>query len=448
MILMLLAPNGASYAQDLLETYRLAQINDPDHRIAEFNRLATNEGKSQSIAQMLPQMTASIQSIRTRFVATKLFYLGSGSLHYWDHAFELNINQPVFNWSHWIQLDQAKIKLAESEAQERARNQALITRTVTSYFDVLLAQDKLEYSEAERKSIEQQLEQAKARFNVGLTALPDVYEAQAGYDRSVANVLEAEKQLDNAKEKLHELIGTIPEKLNPLRAELPVAQEEAFDLSEWLNQAETHNATIAAQLNKTKYAEKNVDLQISKHYPTLDLTAEFRIVDSNNPFGLRGDTFAFGLLLNIPLFEGGATLSHTRQAKYEYESEKEELIKAKRAVQRTMTEAYNGLLANSSKVHAMKAATQSAETAFVAAEIGLNSGLRDMIDVLIQQSNLYKAKFDYSKSCYDYLISNIKLKEAAGELTENDLQFINTYLVKNSNSVSSTPIDSNQTETE
>jgi outer membrane protein len=71
---------------------------------------------------------------------------------------------------------------------------------------------------------------------------------------------------------------------------------------------------------------------------------------------------------------------------------------------------------------------QSAEKAVEAAEAGFEVGTRTMVDVLTEERNLYKAKSDYARSRYDYLINGIKLKEAAGSLSELDLQQINQYL--------------------
>jgi outer membrane protein len=416
----------SAFSQDLLETYQLALKNDPDYKSSDINKLTTAEIKSQSIAQMLPNLSFNANSSRNRLESTS--FLGTNLQHYWDHKLGFNLKQPVFHWDHWIQLDQADNKIAQAEAQFQAKQQNLIRRTAEAYFNILAAQDNLEFSISEKKSIEKQLEQAKQRFDVGIIAITDVYEAQAGYDRAVASEIEAQNQLDNSKEALREIIGENAADLNGLQARIPLSPPAPDDLSSWSNAAESNNFSVVAQFNQAEYIRKTVDLQQSKHLPTLDIVAQYSEQDSGNRYGLRGDNESVGLQFNLPLFEGGGTSSRTRQAEHEYEAAKEELIKVKRSVNRGVKDAYRGVVSSISRVNALEATSKSAEKAVEAAEAGFEVGTRTMVDVLTEQRNLYKAKSDYARSRYDYLINGIKLKEAAGSLSEQDLQQINQYL--------------------
>ena len=109
------------------------------------------------------------------------------------------MTQPIYHHDYWVQLSQADNQIAEAEANYAAEQQNLMLRTARAYFDVLFAQDSLEFARAEQRAIEHQLEEAKARFEVGLIAITDVHEAQAGYDQAHANVIQAENQVDNAR---------------------------------------------------------------------------------------------------------------------------------------------------------------------------------------------------------------------------------------------------------
>ena len=423
-------PLHTAYAEDLMEIYQLAVQNDPEFRISDINQSVAGESKSQSIAQMLPNLALSASSNRQRVQSIRggFSISGTGLQHYWDSALSISLKQPVFNWGHWVQLDQSENKIAQAEAEYQAKQQNLMTRSAEAYFNILAAQDNLEFVDAEKKAIEKQLEQAKQRFDVGIIAITDVYEAQAAYDRALAAVIEAENQLDNSKEVLREIIGEHPADLKKLAPEIPLNTPLPDDISAWANTAESNNFSIVAQINQAEYVRKNIELQESKHLPTLDFVAQYRQLDNGNQVGFRGDNESFGLQLNVPLFEGGGTLSRTRQAQYEYESAKEELIKIKRSVTREVKDAYRGVLASIRQVHALKTTTESGELAVEAAEAGLEVGTRTMVDVLAIQRNLYKAKSDYARSRYDYLINGIKLKQAAGSLSNEDLLQVNQYL--------------------
>ncbi len=417
------------YAQDLMETYQLAIDNDPEFRSAYLNQFSTAENKSQSIARMLPNVSLIASSSRDRLDNKKVTFQRSGVQNYWSHALTLNFSQPVFHLEHWVQLSQSENQIAQAEAQYQAQHQALMVKTADAYFNILAAQDNLEFTIAEKTAIEKQLEQAKQRFEVGLIAITDVYEAQAAYDQARANEIVAANLLDDEKEILRELIGENNKaELNPLHDKIRLNLPEPTDISSWDKVSETNNFNIIAQLNQTEVARKAVLLQQTGHLPTVDVVGNYSFQDSNSTFGLRGDTRSIGLQLNFPIFEGGAVYSRSKQAQYEYRREKENLTKVKRSVIRQVRNAFRGVITSLSQVKALKATVKSSESALEATEAGFEVGTRTMVDVLAEQRNLFRSKRDYARSRYDYLINGIKLKEAAGSLTEADLEQVNQFL--------------------
>ena len=427
-VIAVLMPLKSALAQDLLETYQLAVQNDPEYKISDFNRLSTAEIKSQSIAQMLPNIGFGASSTRNR-IDIKSFIPNAPTLqHFWDQKLGFNLKQPVFHWDHWIQLDQSENQIAQAEANYQAKQQELMRRCAETYFNVLAAQDNLDFVSAEKTAIAQQLEQAKQRFEVGLIAITDVYEAQAGYDRTDANLIEAQNLLDNSKEALREILGENDAKLNRLQNSINLVPPSPADINAWTTAAEQGNFSVVAQINQAEYKRKMVDFQQARHLPTLDIIAQYNDQDSGNRYGLRGDNENIGLQLNLPLFEGGGTNSRIRQAEHEFNAAKQELIRTQRSVTRMVKDAFRGIEASISRVKALDATVNSAEKSLEATSVGLEVGTRTMVEVLTEQRNLYKAKSDYARSRYDYLINTIRLKEANGSLSEADLAQINQYL--------------------
>lgn len=419
-------------AQDLLSIYRLAKNNEPEFRASYYNQFSAAESKSQSIARMLPLILAQGNSSRDRLNSKKRTFQGAGVQNYWNHTFNVSFTQPVFHWEHWIQLSQAENQIARAEAQYQAQQQTLMLQVVEAYFNILAAQDTLTFAEAEKTAIGKQLEQAQQRFEVGLIPITDVYEAQAAYDEANANVIDASNQVDNEKENLRELIGYHEEELDTLTEKMPLLYPEPADLKAWAKAAENNNFKIIAQLNQTEFARKNIALQRSGHIPTLDIVASYGVSDVNNTFGLRGDTQSVGLQLNVPIFEGGGVYSRTKQAEFDFKKEKENLVKVKRTVTRDVKNAYRGVLTSISRIKALKAAVKSAVSALDATETGFEVGTRTMVDVLTEQRNLFRVKRDYARSRYDYLVNIIRLKNAAGNLSEADIENINQFLIMNS----------------
>ncbi|MFA0520413.1 TolC family protein, partial [Vibrio sp. 10N.222.55.E8] len=67
--------------------------------------------------------------------------------------------------------------------------------------------DSLEFVRAEKAAVARQLEQTKQRFEVGLSAITDVHDAQAQYDGVLADEVLAENTLINNYEGLREITG-------------------------------------------------------------------------------------------------------------------------------------------------------------------------------------------------------------------------------------------------
>jgi len=287
----------------------------------------------------------------------------------------------------------------------------------------------LRFIVAEKESIAKQLEQATARFEAGVIAITDVYEAQAAFDNTTANELEAINNLDNKKEALREIIGNDEDALNLLGENLPLKKPEPQDIEKWSDTAEANNLKIIAAFNQMEFSRKTIDVQKSGHLPQLDLVGSYGVTENGSAFGPRGDTQHIGVQLNIPLFEGGAVSSRTRQASYEYEAAKENLTVVKRSVNRQVKNNYRSVLTNISRIEALQATVKSAKSALEAAEAGSEVGIRTMVDVLAEQRDVYQAKRDLSRVRYDYLINYIKLKQTTSDLNQSDLEEINKLLV-------------------
>ena len=149
------------------------------------------------------------------------------------------------------------------------------------------------------------LNKAKQRFDVGIIPITDVYEAQAAFDQTSANELEAANNLDNQKEALREIIGDSEALVSSLGENLPLKKPSPDNLSKWDESAETNNLSIIAAFNEMEIARKAIDIQRSGHLPKLDLVGAYGVSENGSAFGPRGDNQSIGVQLNVPLFEGG-----------------------------------------------------------------------------------------------------------------------------------------------
>jgi len=422
------------YALGLIQTYELGLQNDPQLQVMRAERDSVRESRPQALAQLRPTLSVSGDVNRTHSnvksssssTTYSAYSIGESTSN--KTVFSLSLSQPLYRKDYWIQLQQSDNQIAQAEANYATEQQGLIMRIAQAYFDVLSAQDTLGFTQAETKAILRQLDQAQQRFDVGLIAITSVHEAQAAYDKARADEIQAENELDDAWEALHEIIGDSEKGLALLTADLPLNMPIPDSIDQWSDAALQQNPKLMALHSATAVARQNIELQRSGHYPTLALVGSHTLSRSDASSASDTDTSSIGLQLNVPLYLGGGTTSRTRQARFDFEKAQQNLDRERRAVKRQVRDAYRGVVSSISRVKALKATTVSAKSALEATEAGFEVGTRTMVDVLAEQRNLYRARRDYSRVRYDYILNGLRLKLAAGSLSRADLEKITPWL--------------------
>ena len=423
LTLLLTTLVGSASGENLLQVYELALENDPQLRAARANRDATFEAKPQ--AQALLRPTVSFAGSATHIESD--VQGGSDSSHN-NRQLNLSLSQPVYHRDFWIQQEQADKRVAQAEVQYAAEEQELMFRVSQAYFDVLSAQDQLEFAKSQTAAFARQLDQSKQRFEVGLIAITDVHEGQAAFDQSRADLILAENNLDNAWESLIEITKVPVSELSPVIDELPLNPPSPENPDSWGEAAQQQNLFLQAALYGAQIARDNIEINRSGHYPTVDLVGTHSIDRNSSSASVDTDTTSVGLQLNVPLYTGGSISSRVRQARFEFEAAQEDLDQQRRSVNRQVRNAYRGVIAGISSVEALKASTISAQSALEATQAGFEVGTRTMVDVLNAQRDLFQAKSNFATSRYNYVLSGLELKQATGILSPEDLEQVNSWL--------------------
>ncbi len=412
-----------AYGQDIVQVYALALQHDAQLKAAKATRDALFETKSQAKALLFPAvaLTGTVDRVHSQ---------DKGSLadDYINRTLSLSLSQAVYRSDYMIQLKQADQVIAQAEVEYLAEEQAVIIRVAQAYFGVLSAADMLDFAKAENAAIARQLDQAKQRFEVGLIAITAVHETQATFDQSRADLIQAENALYNAREVLGEIVYEEVDEVTSLAEDLPLNLPEPNNVDQWGEVAQQQNLTIQATLREVEIARQNIKLMRSEYRPAVDLVGSHSLSRTGSSDGTASDDTSFGLELSLPLYTGGRIASNTRQAQFEFEAAQETLDQQRRAVNRQVRDAYRGVLTGISVVKALKASILSAQSALEATKAGFEVGTRTMVDVLNAQSDLFHTRSNYANVRYEYILSGLELKQAAGTLSGDDLKKINTWL--------------------
>jgi outer membrane protein len=429
---VLLAIGAPATGDDLVKVYGRAVEQDAKIREARATRDAAQENVPLARAQLLPNVSATAAANQNHLERKAT----GNTLGYGSGTAALSVTQPIYRRDRWIRLDQAKNQTAQADALLSSEDQNLIIRVSKAYFDVLTGEDGLEFARSEKTAIARQLEQAKQRFQVGLDAITSVHEAQARYDRSVADEVLAQNTLEQAWEALRQIVAERPRKLARLKPEIPLQPPSPADENQWSQWAQENNPSIQAALQGAEAAKREIEVQRSGHYPSLDAVASYGV---NRYTGLPDqysasdslsdvDRGAIGLQLTIPIYAGGSVDASTRQARSKFEAAQESLDGQRRSIEKSVRDAYRSVNLSIARVKALKATTVSAQSALEATTAGYEVGTRTLVDVLNAQRDLFSARRDYANSRYVYVLAGLALKQAAGNVSEQDLVLVNALL--------------------
>lgn len=437
---VVLSFSSSVQAQSLVELYEIARGYDATFISAKAQYEANLAKANQTLGGILPNI--SFGSTATRTNATVSYDQSpssNGQNIYGNYTANVTLTQPLYRPAVWNTYKQGGSQLLQATAQYEAAEQELLVRVTQTYFDVLSSQDSLEFVKAQKKAVAEQLASAKRNFEVGTATITGVRDAQARYDLTYAQEIAAENDLRIKTLALGLAVGRTDIKAKPLRDNSKLIDPPKEPMDTWVSQSEVMSPTVRQAQLALDVARLEVDKAFAGHLPTLD--GQIYYGGSRNVGGSATNALGTGvtasnhvlnpsasLTLSVPLFAGFTTQYRIRETKALEDKAVSDLDNAKRTVAQTTRTAYLGLIAGLSQVKAYEAAEASTQSALDANKLGYSVGVNINIDVLNSQSQLYQTKRDLAKARYDVLVGNLKLRQAAGTLTPQDLQEINQLL--------------------
>jgi outer membrane protein len=439
IVLCVLLPVGLQAQEkklNLLDIYQQALAHDPVLASALSSNKAAQEIIEQGKALYRPTVNfnAGITGTRSNIEFNNIssnFPRVAGTASFEGYNYGLEARQPIYRQQNLVQMDQSYAQVSIADKQYHLSQQNLILRTTQAYFNVLIAQDKIELIKAQKTSILSQLEQAKITFEVGTATITDVNEAQARFDLVVAQEIAAVNEYQIAQHEIEQITGELPTALATVKSDIQVNSLNQ-SMQNLLDVALQNNLNIAIQQDTLKLAEQDVAFNKAAHMPTLDAVANYNNAYTNgglNGFGTEFSSASIGLQLQIPLYQGGAISSRVRQALLNQQKAKDDVDIARRQTDLETQRAFLNLSSSIAQIKALEQALISSQSQLDSTKLGYEVGIRISVDVLNAQQQLFSAKRDLLQARYNYLVNIIRLKSATGVLAEVDLQDINQQLI-------------------
>ena len=423
-------------SENILDIYNEALENDPTYRAAEYSYLADKQILVQGRAALLPSITLSGSTNWNE-------HYQNDELQQEYNSFSTNarVSQPLFRLDTWFNFKRSKSLTNAAEADFAFEQQNLLLRTAELYFGVLRAIDNLNASISEEKAIKKQLDQAQQRYEVGLSAITGVQEAQLAYDLSKASRISNEGNLFSSREALNALIGREIFSLNELGDEIEISEPFPNSKEKWVEMALKNNFQLKSAYLQRDAAKSNARSAASNHLPKIDIVGSGSESETNQfnyeGFSINGQGIPvpavsgrrnYSIQLSMPLFQGGAVNSRRKQAYSQYNQADENTLFTERRIIQEVRSQFSNVVTLVANVTAQKQAVVSATSALEATQVGYKVGTRNIVDLLQAEKNLYSAEKNLANAKYDYILANLRLALAAGTIEPNDIIEINSLL--------------------
>lgn len=416
----------------LMDVYQQALAHDATLASALSANRAAQEIIEQGKALYRPTVNFNADTNALKSNINYLTTSESSTSRFENYRYGVDARQPIFRKQNLIQIEQAATQVSQADKQLNLAQQALMLRTTQAYFDVLMAQDKIELIGAQKAAIASQLAQAQANFDLGSATITDANEAQARYDLTLAQEIAALNEFAIAKHAVQAITGQLPQRLASVKPQLK-PNDMGPSMATWQELALLNNLNIQIQQDAAKLAEQDIARNQAGHLPTLDAVASYTDSYANGSvsrFGTGNElqVGSIGLQLQIPIYEGGANSSRVRQAVLNKQKAQDDLDLVRRQTELDTQRAYLNLSSSIAQLKALDQAVISSQSQLDATQLGYQVGVRTSVDVLNAQQQLYSAKRDALQARYNYLTNIVRLKTAAGIVAAADLVDINQQL--------------------
>ena len=419
---------GAASAESLSDAISLAYQTNPTLQAQRANLRATDETYVQARAGYRP--TANIQATGTwywqKYATCQILFgcysgaAGGYSQNYNELSAQLQVTQPIYTGGRAT----ARVRAAEAQVlagreQLRQTEGQVMLSVVQSYEDVRRDEQALAIRKDNVGVLQRQVDETRARFEVGEVTRTDVAQSEAQLAAAQALLSSAQAQLASSRAAYATVIGQSPGTLQPEPAFkiFPTTVDEAFDTVEY-NNPQIRNASYSEEAAEAQVAEAKAE-----RMPQLGLQGSYGYQQPINPFDTSANvrSTTASIVLSQPLFAGGQVASQIRQYTEEANVARIQLEQARRVSIQNVSQGWNGLLAARANIIADEEQVRAARVAFEGTRAEQQAGLRTTLEVLNAQQVLEEAQLSLVNARHDEYVASASVLNVMGLLEAKNL---------------------------
>jgi TolC family type I secretion outer membrane protein len=417
------SPQAQTLTQALADTY-----NTNPQLLAQRALLrATDEQVPQALANWRPTVnfTGQVGGSRSAVTTPGLGMPSAGGLSRYSTVYQNTLNlqatQQIYSGGRTAAQTSQAINLVESQrAQTLAVETSVFQAVAMAYLDVVRDQALVEVNRNNVAVLRKQLEATQDRFRVGEVTRTDVAQAEASLAQAVGQLVTAQGNLEISRAEYVRAVGHPPGTLMLPRERpaLPATQEEAASLA-----ANNNFSVISANFAELA-ARDNIDFVRGQLLPQISLvgTVSRLFAPSATLNSTLEQSAAIVAQMTMPLYEGGAIYSQTRQAQQTVGQRRSQVDDARRAAVQLATQSWSVLQAARASISSFASAVRAAQIALEGTQQEALVGTRTVLDVLIQNQTLLTTQSQLVTAEHDAALAEFNVAAATGRLIAPELK--------------------------
>jgi outer membrane protein len=404
-------------AQSLTDVFSAAYNNNPTLLAARAALRATDEGVPQAKSGWRPTVSVSGERGWQDVEYTpESASAQSGSMN--PNTLQLTVSQPLYRGGRTeAATDSAEALILAGRQDLASTERRVLLDAVTAYMDVVQNQAVLDLTRNNEEVLRRQLEAVRERFRVGEITRTDVAQSESRQARATADRISAEGVLVSSRAVLARVIGEMPRTLSapPPLPQLPKSEEEALGISY------DENPDLQGARFREVAAKNDVRVASGALLPSVSLNASASKADENTRNNFRQDTQRIGLQVTVPLYEGGAVYSQTRQRKQTHNQRRIQVEEQRRSVRQSVVQSWENLGTARSNITARVSQVQASRIALEGVQQEAEVGSRTTLDVLDQEQEYLDARVAEVRARRDEYVAGFALLSAVGRLNARSL---------------------------
>ncbi len=407
-----------NYGSTIEDFFTAAIEYSPKLKIAESRLDISSDRVRIARGQLLPQLSANANVSDNTFTNAS----NPRSTGFLGERYSVQLTQVLFDWRAFSARKQATLNASQAELEYYYQLAVLLTDVAEKYLNVLEAQDALSSIASEFEAVENQLEQIQSLYNLQLTQVTDLYQAQASLASVEAEQLRLQSELRLAEVQLRSVSGIRVDSLFVLKRGIDVPAVE-HGIQHWVTQASENNQQIRALQFALKSANEKVSERKGAYMPRVAFIAQQQ--DSNVGFEnipqLRTDNTFIGVNISIPLYAGGSNRASVSEARNQSSIVENQLRQLELDTNELVRSSYLLAQASQELTLAAQSLVDSTSISADAMQEGFELGTVTNVDVLNSLRDQYQAERELQRARYEQIKYTLILKRETGTLTGQDM---------------------------